>query len=116
MELNTFFIGTVIGSFSVITPVAIIWFTLIIKQPNLYVPLSWFLIIATIVTVFIILGIYSFEATAGFVTAYLALTWIPLFIGLHLGFEALSVLTVTSIMISSIIIGSTVIGTVKLFY
>ena len=47
---------------------------LIVKQTNLYVPVSWLLIIPTIG-----LSIFSFPYT------HLALSWIPLCIGFHLG-------------------------------
>lgn len=100
MTFNTFFTGAVIASLTVITTVAVIWFTLIIKQPKLYVPVSWLLTVPTIGIVLVMSHIYGLEATAGFVTAYFTLSWIPLFIGLHLGVEALSVLTVTSIIIT----------------
>ena len=36
----------------------------------------------------------------GFVTAYFALSWIPLFLGLHPGMEAQSVLNIASIRIT----------------
>lgn len=129
MILNTSLIGIVIGTITVITTVAVIWFTIIIKQPSLYVPVIWLLIIPTIGTVFLLSYIYGFEVTIGFVTAYLALSWIPLFLGLHPGTEAQSVLSIASIiitveflfivifqLISKLIIISIFIIKIKLFY
>lgn len=129
MILNTSLIGIVIGTITVITTVAVIWFTIIIRQPNLYVPVSWLLIIPTIGTVFLLSYIYGLEVTIGFVTAYLALSWIPLLLGLHPGIEAQSALSIASIvitveflfivifqLISKLIIISTFIVKIKLFY
>ncbi|MBV6626102.1 MAG: hypothetical protein KI793_24735 [Rivularia sp. (in: Bacteria)] len=127
MEFNPSLTGIVIGTITVITTVAIIWFTIIIRQSNLYVPVSWLLTIPTIGIVFLLSYVYGFEVTTGFVTAYLALSWIPLFLGLHAGMEAQSVLNITSIvitvefifififqLISKLIDFSTAMGTVNL--
>ncbi|AFY57208.1 hypothetical protein Riv7116_4795 [Rivularia sp. PCC 7116] len=126
MEFNPSLIGTVIGTITVITTVTIIWLLTIIKQADLYVAVSWLLTIPTM-TVFLLSYIYGFEVTTSFVAAYLALSWIPLFLGLNPGIEAQSVLSLTSIIItvefifllifqfiSKLMTISTAIGTVNL--
>lgn len=97
---NTSLTGIVIGTTTSVATIAIIWLLIIIKKPSLYVLVSWFLTISTMVTVFLLSYTYGFEVTIGFVTAYFALSWIPLFLGLHPGIQAQSVLSIASIIIT----------------
>lgn len=69
MTFNTFFTGAVIASLAVVTTVTVIWFALIIKQPKLYVQVSWLLTVPTIGIVLVMSHIYGLEATAGFFTS-----------------------------------------------
>ncbi|MFQ4145846.1 hypothetical protein [Chlorogloeopsis sp. ULAP02] len=98
MTLAVFGSGAVVGSFVVILTVTLIWFLVITKKTDWYVPASWFLVCLTLGTLFTLSYLRGLGAAAGFLTAYVALSWIPPFMGFHVGMEALSILIVTSVI------------------
>lgn len=87
--------GAVVGGVIVIATVLINW-SLPVTKSDWYVPVSWSLIgltLGTMVALFVADGI---ETTVGFLMTYMALSWIPLFVGFYVGTEALSALGITS--------------------
>jgi hypothetical protein len=98
------FLTMIEGSVAAIGCIAItvvaIWRIMTPQTANLYILVSWFMIGLTICVMGVIALLGGWVAATSFAITYILLTFVPLFVGFHVGVDAISCLVVGSIIIT----------------